>query len=62
VAGVIVGKTRMAIVEDSNGNQKLVKEGDAIDGKKTIVGIDSGRVSVREDGKTKVIKLEEEKR
>jgi hypothetical protein len=62
VAGVIVGKTRMAIVEDSNGNQKLVKEGDAIDGKKTIVGIESGRVSVREDGKTKVIKLEEEKR
>lgn len=62
VAGVIVGKTRMAIVEDSNGNQKLVKEGDAIDGKKTIVGIDSGRVSVRENGKTKVIELEEEKR
>ncbi len=62
VAGVIVGKTRMAIVEDSNGNQKLVKEGDAIDGKKTIVGIDSGRVSVREGGKTKVIELEEEKR
>ncbi len=62
IAGVIVGNSKMAIVEDSAGNQKLVKEGGSIDGQRTVVGIEPGRVSVQEGGRTKVLPLEDDRR
>lgn len=53
VAGVVIGKDKMVVLQDDNGNQRLVKLGDKIDSENRIVGIDKGgKVKVRNGKKT----------
>lgn len=53
VSGVIRGETNAAVIEDANGNQKLVREGQAIDGDAKVASVQKGRVVIRKkDGKT----------
>ncbi|MBX7134784.1 MAG: hypothetical protein K1X67_19115 [Fimbriimonadaceae bacterium] len=53
VAGVVIGKERMVVLQDDNGNQRLVKLGEKIDPDNRIVDIDrGGKVKVRNGKKT----------
>jgi hypothetical protein len=62
VRGVIVGTSRMVVLEDSSGNQKLVPEGASIDGDSTVVGIRGNEVVIRHRGRKAAVKLEEDSR
>lgn len=62
VRGVIVGKSRLVVLEDSDGNQRLVPEGGSVDGDTTIVGVKEGSVAMRVRGQKHEVKLEEDRR
>jgi len=59
VKGVIQGSKPMAVLEDGNGNQKLVPVGGSVDGDTQVTGIEKGKVRVRHRGKEKTLDLEE---
>lgn len=59
VKGVIQGRKPMAVLEDGNGNQKLVPVGGSVDGDTQVTGIEKGKVRVRHRGKEKILDLEE---
>lgn len=52
VAGVVIGKERMVVLQDDDGNQRLVKVGDSLDGNTRIVSVERGKVKVRAGSKT----------
>lgn len=62
IKGVVIGARPLAVFEDSDGNQKLVGLGGSVDGETTVTGIEKGRVTVKTNGKEKVLVLEEEAR
>ena len=62
VKGILVGTTRMVVLEDAEGNQKLVPEGGSVDGDTTIVKIRDNTVKISTRGKRKEVPLEEEHR
>lgn len=49
VSGVITGDRPMAVLEDSDGKQRLVKVGDRVDGRR-VVAIRRGKVVLEEKG------------
>lgn len=51
LVGTVVGKTPVAVFQDSEGNQRLVKEGATIDGESRVVSVDKGRVVIKHNGK-----------
>lgn len=62
VKGILVGTTRMVVLEDAEGNQKLVPEGGSVDGDTTIVKVQNNTVKISTRGKRKEVPLEEEHR
>lgn len=52
VAGVVIGKERMVVLQDDNGNQRLLKVGESLDGNTKVVSVEKGKVKVRAGGKT----------
>ncbi len=62
VKGILVGNTRMVVLEDAEGNQKLVPEGGSVDGDTTIVKIRDNTVKISTRGRRKDVPLEEERR
>lgn len=58
VTGVIQGRKPMAVLEDGNGNQKLVPVGGSVDGDTQVTGIEKGKVRVRHRGKEKTLDLD----
>lgn len=62
VKGILVGTTRMVVLEDAEGNQKLVPEGGSVDGDTTIVKVRDNTVKISTRGKRKEVPLEEEHR
>lgn len=62
VKGIIVGNTRMVVLEDAEGNQKLVPEGGSVDGDTTIVTVRENTVKISTRGRRKDVPLEEERR
>jgi hypothetical protein len=61
VVGTIVGKQRMAVLEDADGNQILVAEGKKTpDGKARVMAVKKGKAQVRQEGQVKMLGLEEE--
>lgn len=62
VKGILVGTTRMVVLEDAEGNQKLVPEGGSVDGDTTIVRVRDNTVKISTRGKRKEVPLEEEHR
>ncbi|MCG9894034.1 MAG: hypothetical protein MH204_00980 [Fimbriimonadaceae bacterium] len=61
VRGVIVGTSKMAVLEDSEGNQRLVPVGGSVDGDSTVVGIEGDTVKVRHRGRKQDVKLEKDR-
>lgn len=62
VKGIIVGTTRMVVLEDADGNQKLVPEGGSVDGDTTVVKVQGNTVKISSKGRRKDVALEEERR
>lgn len=62
VKGIIVGNTRMVVLEDAEGNQKLVPEGGSVDGDTTIVTVRENKVKISTRGRRQDVPLEEERR
>lgn len=62
VKGVLVGQRSVAVVEDEEGNQKLVPVGGSIDGDTKVVKIEQGKVTVERNGKKKVLSIQEKAR
>lgn len=62
VKGIIEGKTKMAVFEDQAGNQKLVPVGGSVDGDSVVEDVADGKVKVKHRGKSKNIKIEEDRR
>lgn len=60
VMGVIVGAKSMAVFEDSDGNQKLVSVGGAVDGDTKVTAIERGKVTVSHRGKQQTLVIQEE--
>lgn len=61
VKGVIVGENRkMAVFEDSAGNQKLVPVGGSVDGEMKVTNIERGEVTVQKGDQAKILGLSEE--
>lgn len=61
VVGTIVGKQKMVVLEDPDGNQVLVPEGKKTpDGKARVVGVQKGKAKVSQEGQVKMLGLEEE--
>ncbi|MEZ5163070.1 MAG: hypothetical protein R2688_04840 [Fimbriimonadaceae bacterium] len=60
VMGVIVGAKSMAVFEDSDGNQKLVPVGGAVDGDTKVTAIERGKVTVSHRGKQQTLVIQEE--
>lgn len=52
VAGVVIGKERMVILQDDQGNQIIRRLGDRLDGSTKITAIDKGAVKVSNGKKT----------
>lgn len=52
LSGVIVGHRPMAVFIDSQGNQRLIALGGALDGDTKVTAIEKGRVTVQHGGKT----------
>jgi hypothetical protein len=50
--GVMVGERPAAVLQDDEGNQRLVALGDSIDGDSRVTSIARGKVTVRHKGKT----------
>jgi hypothetical protein len=57
--GVVVGKRSAAVFEDEQGNQRLVPLGGSLDGDTEVVSIEKDKVTIRENGKTKTLTIEE---
>ena len=62
VKGVLLGRKPIAVLEDSNGNQRLVALGGSIDGDTRIVAIEEGGITVVHKGKRMKFALQEEAR
>lgn len=60
VKGVLMGAKPLAVIEDSNGGQKLVPLGGSIDGDTQVTGIRKGQVTIRHKGKETTLTIEEE--
>jgi hypothetical protein len=53
VSGVIRGETNAAVIADSQGHQRFVREGQDLDGDTKVVSVQKGQVILRKkDGKT----------
>ena len=59
VKGILNGPKPMAVFEDDSGNQRLVPLGGSVDGDSKVVGIEKGKVHIRQRGKDKVVDLSE---
>lgn len=57
VSGVIQGEKNAAIVTDSSGNQRMVQEGQSLDGDTKVVSVKNGNVVVRRKGKNVTLKM-----
>jgi hypothetical protein len=55
VTGVFLGEKSSAVIQDEQGNQKLVGLGEALDGDTRVVAVDRNRVVLRQRGKTVVL-------
>ncbi|MES1227346.1 MAG: hypothetical protein ABUL72_01665 [Armatimonadota bacterium] len=58
--GVLRGTVNVAVFEDSDGNQRMVRVGEQCDAKTKVTGISQGKVTVKEDGKDKTLVIEEQ--
>lgn len=52
VSGVMTGKKNSAVLSDSQGNQRLVTEGQQLDGDSKVVSVRKGQVVIKRKGKT----------
>ncbi|MBX3111835.1 MAG: hypothetical protein KF857_07485 [Fimbriimonadaceae bacterium] len=59
VKGVLVGKKSVVVIEDSNGNQRLVPQGGQLDPTTRVTNIEKGQITVNENGKSKTLPIEE---
>lgn len=55
VTGVFLGEKSAAVFQDEQGNQKLVGQGEALDGDTRVVAISRNRVTLRQRGQTVVL-------
>ncbi|MEJ5171294.1 MAG: hypothetical protein WHU10_09920 [Fimbriimonadales bacterium] len=55
VAGVFLGERSAVVLQDEQGNQKLVGQGEAVDGDTRVVAISRNRVTLRQRGQTVVL-------
>ncbi|MFN3683935.1 MAG: hypothetical protein ACK41F_08370 [Fimbriimonadaceae bacterium] len=55
VTGVFLGEKSAAVFQDEQGNQKLVGQGEALDGDTRVVAIGRNRVTLRQRGQTVVL-------
>lgn len=61
VKGTIVGKHKLVVLEDADGNQILVREGQAApDGKTKVVNVQKGKAKVKKGDQVKILGLEED--
>ena len=58
--GVLRGSVNVAIFEDSEGNQRMVRIGEQCDTNTKVTGISQGKVTVKEGGKDKTLVIEEQ--
>ena len=59
VKGVLVGSKPVVVVEDSNGNQRLIAQGGQLDPTTRVTSIEKGQITVNENGKSKTLPIEE---
>ncbi len=59
VKGVVVGAKSVVVLEDDNGNQRLVPAGVSIDGDSKVVSVSKGRVTIQHKGKQKTYTVSE---
>lgn len=59
VKGVLVGQKSVVVIEDSNGNQRLVPQGGQLDPTTRVTNIEKGQITVNENGKSKTLPIEE---
>lgn len=59
VKGVVVGAKSVVVLEDDNGNQRLVPAGVSIDGDSRVVSVSKGRVTIQHKGKQKTYTVSE---
>lgn len=59
VKGVLVGQKSVVVIEDSNGNQRLVPQGGQLDPTTRVTSIEKGQITVNENGKSKTLPIEE---
>lgn len=59
VKGVVVGAKSVVVLEDDNGNQRLVPAGVSIDGDSKVVSVSNGRVTIQHKGKQKTYTVSE---
>ncbi|MGE0002550.1 MAG: hypothetical protein AB7F50_09220 [Fimbriimonadaceae bacterium] len=59
VKGVVVGAKPVVVLEDDNGNQRLVPAGVSIDGDSKVVSVSKGRVTIQHKGKQKTYTVSE---
>lgn len=57
VSGVIRGSKNQAVITDSQGNQRLVTEGQSLDGDTRVVAIRDGQVVVQRKGKKETLNV-----
>lgn len=57
LAGIVLGDHSAALFADGAGNQRLIREGSAIDGDSTVVAIARGKVTVSYKGKKQTLTL-----
>lgn len=58
--GVLQGAVSVAVLEDADGNERMVRIGEQCDADTKVTGISRGRITVQEKGKDKVIVIEEQ--
>jgi hypothetical protein len=58
--GVVQGAVSLAVLEDADGNQRMVRLGEQCDADTKVTGISKGRITVQEKGKEKTLVIEEQ--
>lgn len=58
--GVLQGAVSVAVLEDADGNERMVRIGEQCDADTKVTGISRGRITVQEKGKDKTLVIEEQ--
>jgi hypothetical protein len=58
--GVLLGNQKLAVLENADGQQKLVPVGGSLDGDTVVSSIEKGKVTIQRKDQAKILGLEEE--